>query len=95
MVSVSTHEWNEPVGAGARYVLTRDLDVASFEPNDGYWHVHERLRREGRLDHTANKCPDYVAPKRVCVWRPDRGWTDAYARSGTAPIPGVLNAGTR
>lgn len=49
--------------------------VASF--SDTYWRSHERLEREGKLNHPARECPERLRPPQVKLWTPEAGWAEA------------------
>ncbi|MGH9788107.1 MAG: hypothetical protein ACRD4U_05335 [Candidatus Acidiferrales bacterium] len=74
-VKVSTMELS--VAARAIYEFPPNLDPRQLRVvfTSPYWMEHETLEREGKIHHSAQKCPDRV-PSRVRVWSPDDGWAE-------------------
>jgi hypothetical protein len=58
--------------AFADVMLTQPV---GFSLSDGYWQEHRALEKEGKLNHTAEQCPDRTQPKLVRKWTPGHGWT--------------------
>jgi hypothetical protein len=50
--------------------------VASLRFGSGYDMVHERLEKEGKLDHTLEHCPERLHPRPVKMWTPAEGWSE-------------------
>jgi hypothetical protein len=55
------------------YEFTLDLDLIRARPSDSYWPAHERLEKEGRLDHTVGECAERGSVE-VLVWTRESGW---------------------
>ncbi len=57
------------------YDLTGDFEVEAVSVffSDSYWPVHEKLEKEGKIKHPAEKCPERFHPKPVREWR-DGAW---------------------
>jgi hypothetical protein len=66
--------------ADAVYEFTPALDLISASFSARYWEIHEQLERQGKLDHSRDRCPDRTGPREIKVWEPASGWT-AVARA--------------
>jgi hypothetical protein len=74
-------EKGEPTkGDSARihYVILSNekFRVASLRFSSDYDEVHRRYEREGKIDHTLEKCPERLHPKPIKMWTPSTGWTE-------------------
>jgi hypothetical protein len=58
---------DESVSA-AIYEFGRDFRLRSVRRVDAYWLLHDRLQREGRINHSADTCPERVAPPLPLEW---------------------------
>jgi DNA-binding winged helix-turn-helix (wHTH) protein len=58
------------------YEFSGRTEPQSVMPSSGYALVHERLRAEGKLDHSFGKCPEVSGPLTIRHWRPVGGWRD-------------------
>jgi hypothetical protein len=56
------------------YEFTPELDLIRASFGGGYWEIHDRLYREGKLDHPSDRCPDRDGPREVLTWNPKSGW---------------------
>jgi hypothetical protein len=54
--------------------MNPDFSIASFDFTQNYWGAHKDLEQKGRLDHTAEACPDRTSLKVVRGWTPEHGW---------------------
>jgi hypothetical protein len=61
--------------ADAIYEFTASLDLVSATYSQRYWENHDRLQREGKLDHGRADCPTRNGPAEVHRWSRDAGWT--------------------
>jgi len=77
-----------PLTTAARYngvyALNLSFDLIEAGFTDSYWAWHDRLQREGRLDHSVRDCPER---KRIAVrlWDPEKGW-----REPTSEVAGSM-----
>ncbi|HWI16195.1 MAG TPA: hypothetical protein VNT81_00500 [Vicinamibacterales bacterium] len=61
--------------ADAIYEFSSSLDLVSATYSQRYWETHDRLERDGRLDHGRAACPFRNGPPEVHVWNRGTGWT--------------------
>jgi hypothetical protein len=57
----------------AIYRIDSNFELESVAMPDLYWETHRRLEREGRIQHSADECPERQA-KEVLDWSPGAGW---------------------
>jgi hypothetical protein len=76
---VTTSEWSTR-DAAAMYRLSPAFDPVSVDFTDGYWRVHRQLEASGRLEHTAEHCPERTTPQVV------REWSAGVWRSVEVPV---------
>jgi hypothetical protein len=91
-IQVQTNESKDPIiGAGngpyllGFYEFSKDFKLLSASFSDTYWTLHRRLEQEGRIHHTAEKCPDRQIASRVRLWLTNRGWTAPETPTVQAP----------
>jgi hypothetical protein len=84
---IEAHTYEALPDPGARLIFgfSRDLRLVSAAASDS-WALHDRLQREGRLDHAAKDCPFYRNPPAVRSWDPSGRWVDLRPGNGT-PAP--------
>ncbi len=58
-----------------------DLTLRHAAASDS-WTLHDRLFKEGRLDHTAKDCSMYRVAPPVRMWAPSSGWADVHPSDG-------------
>lgn len=76
-IKVSTEELSP--AARAIYEFPHDLDPDRLQVvfTSPYWMEHETLEREGKIDHTAQQCPDRM-PLRMRIWSREDGWAETH-----------------
>ena len=89
-LQVTTSEWSTREAA-AVYRLSPAFDPVSVDFTDGYWRVHRELEASGRLDHTAEHCPERTTPQVVREWSAG-AWRTVEVPVRLALVPG---GGTR
>jgi hypothetical protein len=65
---VSTLELSENMRGIYFFSVTPDVTPRSVTFASTYWAQHRRLERESRVDHPAERCQDYLSPKRIRLW---------------------------
>jgi hypothetical protein len=60
--------------ADAIYEFTASLDLISASYSNRYWEIHDRLEREGKVDHDRDHCPSRNGPQEIQVWARETGW---------------------
>jgi hypothetical protein len=55
--------------------INERLELVSLAPADSYWLRHQVLEKEGRVDHSADDCPEHKAIKVLGTWLASAGWT--------------------
>lgn len=85
LIEAHTYEALPDPGARLIFGFSRDLRLVSAAASDS-WAIHDRLQREGRLDHAAKDCPFYRSPPAVRSWDPSGHWADLRPDTGT-PAP--------
>jgi hypothetical protein len=58
----------------SEYLVSPNFAISSFQYTGSYWGAHKQLELQGRLDHTAEECPEQTAPVEVREWTPALGW---------------------
>lgn len=74
----------------AVYELPSDFEKGELSMyfSETYWRLHRRLEQEGKLDHSVEKCPERLFPKKARMWSAEKGWTDvSFAVKDTANPP--------
>lgn len=61
--------------ADAIYEFTASLELVSASYSQRYWETHDRLERDGTLDHGRATCPSKGGPPAIHLWARDSGWT--------------------
>jgi hypothetical protein len=56
------------------YELSGDFSLESASLGDAYWNLHRQLERQGKIRHSAEKCPERNGAGRVRVWLPGSAW---------------------
>ena len=79
-------------GVAAIVSISSDFRVLALDHSDRYWQAHLSLEREGRLSHTADRCPDLLAAHEIRSWTPQDGWSTYSVQTTTRP-PGSAKAG--
>jgi len=94
VIRVTTFEGSSPLpgrsdtSLRAHYEFTRDFDLKYASLDESYWEMHRALEKQGRIQHSADDCPDRAIARRVRVWIPYQGISYAYARGGReASVP--------
>jgi hypothetical protein len=84
---IEAHTYEALPDPGARLIFgfSRDLRLVSAAASDS-WALHDRLQREGRLDHAAKDCPFYRKPPAVRSWDPSGRWVELRPENGR-PAP--------
>jgi hypothetical protein len=72
---VSTSELSDGMRAIYFFSSTREISPQSATLASTYWSEHRRLEREGRVNHTAEQCQDYLHPKPIRLWASGR-WSE-------------------
>jgi hypothetical protein len=77
-IQIRKHELASWDGPQMLYLLKADpsLRVVSLRFESAYDMLHRKLEREGRIQHTLEKCPERLHPKPIRVWTPAAGWTE-------------------
>ncbi|GMR11869.1 MAG: hypothetical protein BMS9Abin29_0054 [Gemmatimonadota bacterium] len=80
-ISVSVREG--PPGSDIAWVydFSTEFEFRQVTPSDSYWPAHRILELEGKIDHSAESCPQRLSPS-VRSWVPDGGWTDVVPSAG-------------
>jgi hypothetical protein len=65
--TVETRETEERI-SGAVYEFDTAFRLRAVRRMDAYWAEHDRLHREGRIDHSADACPERTAPPLPLEW---------------------------
>lgn len=76
-IHVDTYEAGEfPGSQRAIYTFSRTPELALLDQkfDDGYWQMHRRLEREGKISHSDAACPARSRPTPVRVWSPTSAW---------------------
>jgi len=75
-----------PIGTDFRWVydFSPDFELLRATPGDSYWPLHQLLEMEGKLDHSAEDCPERESVE-VLVWTPEGGWNATPTKTGAAP----------
>jgi hypothetical protein len=60
----------------AIYLFSARWEARSANIGGGYVQAHERAEREGKVDHSLEKCPELNRPKVIREWAPETGWRD-------------------
>lgn len=68
------------------YDFSTDFELRQVTPGDSYWPAHRILELEGKIDHSAESCPQRLAPP-VRSWTPEGGWTDVVPSIGAVTSP--------
>lgn len=74
--TVETRETEERI-SGAIYEFDTAFRLRAVRRMDAYWAEHDRLHREGRTDHSADACPERIAPALPLEWVAGR-WRTVY-----------------
>jgi hypothetical protein len=69
-------------GGASVLMLGDDFSIESLQFSDRYWAAHERFERDGRLDHSAQDCPELQKSREVRAWSPDIGWSSQLVEPG-------------
>jgi hypothetical protein len=56
------------------FSFTADLAPQDVAPTDPFWAQHDRLHRQGVLDHASATCPHWLRSTPVRVWSRQTGW---------------------
>jgi hypothetical protein len=64
------------------YELTYTFDPIGRFLGAGFEPAHQRLEREGKLNHAARDCPDRIRPTRVKMFERERGWIEVPVGAG-------------
>ncbi len=74
--------WNlEVPGAGvvSSLSISANMKPVSFQFDDEYWLIHDRLQLEGKIGHSSKDCPERRG-RAVQVWAPSEGWNTVTLR---------------
>ena len=63
------------------FEFATDFTPTHARANDAYWAWHDRLFREGKIDHPASRCPERRGFT-VRQWRRDHGWSAIFVPAG-------------
>jgi hypothetical protein len=80
-ISVSVREGPPASDIAWVYDFSTEFELRQVTPSDSYWPAHRMLELEGKIDHSAESCPQRTPPP-VRSWTPERGWTDVVASAG-------------
>src|ERR1700683_2986119 len=74
------------VGAQTLYALKSDsvIHPVSVQFDTAYDLLHNKLEREGKLNHNFTQCPERLHPRPVKMWTPAGGWTEIRLEPGRA-----------
>lgn len=72
-ILVRVHENGGPNIAETIYELAPDASIRGARFSDSFWEWHQRLEREGKLNHPARDCPERRGLD-VQSWTPAAGW---------------------
>ena len=86
-IQIATREWDTR-DVAVFYRLSPSFEPESVDFSDGYWTVHHTLEGEGRIDHSAEDCPERVHPKIVREWV-GGAWREIQVPVNLALVPGV------
>ena len=77
-VQVQTNEGRDPSGYSGRllgyYEFTKDFQLTSASLGDVCWQVHRLYESQGKIHHSAEKCPDRAIGSRVREYTNAGGW---------------------
>lgn len=72
-------------GGGATVLmLNSDFSIESLQFSDRYWAAHELYERQGRIDHSAEECPEHQRWREIDEWTPEAGWSRHRVLPGSA-----------
>jgi hypothetical protein len=74
-IDASTSELSDAMRAIYFFSLTPEISPHSVTLASTYWSEHRRLEREGRINHPAEQCQDYLHPKPIRLWASGR-WSE-------------------
>lgn len=63
------------------FEFSTDFRPLSARVNDAYWAWHDRLFREGRIDHPSSRCPERRGFT-IREWQRGRGWSTVFVSAG-------------
>jgi hypothetical protein len=69
----------------SQFVVNSDFTVGSFQYAQTYWGAHKHLELMGRIDHSAEQCPDRFTPAAIREWTPVLGWRESHVQPGPRP----------
>jgi hypothetical protein len=77
-------EWG--IGAQSLYLLKSDgvIRPVSVRFETSYDRLHDKLEREGKINHSLANCPERLRPRPVRMWTPEGGWTEVRLEPGLA-----------
>ncbi|MDE3166225.1 MAG: hypothetical protein KGN36_10490 [Acidobacteriota bacterium] len=67
---------NSSLVAELFYEFSSSVVPLSVTPSGGCGQVHNRLEREGKLDHSWAQCPELRKPLTIRHWKPTTGWRE-------------------
>jgi hypothetical protein len=77
-IGIHKKETESTIGAGSIYLLRSDSPIhpVSVQFDTNYDLLHNKLEREGKIDHSLAKCPERLQPRPIRMWTPAGGWTE-------------------
>jgi hypothetical protein len=75
-INVSTSELSDAMRAIYFFSSSAEISPHSVTLASTYWSEHRKLEREGRVNHPAEKCSDYLNPKPIRQWTAESGWSE-------------------
>jgi hypothetical protein len=77
-IELRKEETHWTTGAQTLYVLKSDSAIhpVSVQFETAYDLLHNKLEREGKLNHKFTHCPERLHPRPVKMWTPAGGWTE-------------------
>ena len=77
-IELHKKETDWTLGAQSLYVLKSDsaIRAVSVQFDTAYDLLHNKLEREGKLNHSFTNCPERLHPRPIQLWTPAGGWTE-------------------
>jgi hypothetical protein len=75
-IAIHKKETESTIGAGSMYLLRSDgpIHPVSVQFDTNYDLLHNKLEREGKINHSLASCPERLRPRPIRMWTPAGGW---------------------